>query len=698
MTDKKEILVVDDEAEIRRIIKEVLQVLGYTCQCAADGVKALELIRKECFDIVLCDIRMPGMDGLQVMAEARKIWADMPFIIITGFVEEYFYDQVIEAGANDFIRKPFTASEIKIKIDRILKERRLALETKSLIEEQVRLNEKLSTVLSVARDLTSEVDFDRLFPLIIQKMTGVMGAERTSLYIIDWGLEEVWTKVAEKVDEIRLPLGHGISGRVAETGEVINVDDAWELPYFDRSFDIKNNFRTRSVLCVPITNRSGDRTGVIQVINKADEGHFDNDDADLLMALASSAGIALENSFLMDEQVRLNEKLSTVLSVARDLTSEVDFDRLFPLIIQKVTGVMGAERTSLYIIDWGLEEVWTKVAEKVDEIRLPLGHGISGRVAETGEVINVDDAWELPYFDRSFDIKNNFRTRSVLCVPITNRSGDRTGVIQVINKADEGHFDNDDADLLMALASSAGIALENSFLMEELEASFEGAIRTLAATVDAKHPLTAGHSQRVTEYALLIAREMNFDEDEQVVIKYAGLLHDIGKIGIKDSVLLKDGPFTPEERAEMNDHPAKTRTILEEFHFPKRLRQVPEVAAYHHEKINGEGYPHCLSGDKLPMGSKILAVADVFDALTSRRDYPKYTDGEMMGLEGMPLQKVIGILEADAGSHFDPEVVAAFLRCLPKALRFYRGTHFLPEYVDETIRSFELKNKGGAGQ
>ncbi|NQU14766.1 MAG: HD domain-containing protein, partial [Desulfobacteraceae bacterium] len=313
-------------------------------------------------------------------------------------------------------------------------------------------------------------------------------------------------------------------------------------------------------------------------------------------------------------------------------------------------------------------------------------------------VINAIDAWELPYFDRSFDLKNNFRTRSVLCVPITNRSGDRIGVIQVINKAAEGRFDGGDANLLMALASSAGIALENSFLMEELEASFEGAIRTLAATVDAKHPLTAGHSQRVTEYALLIAREMNLNEDEQVVIKYAGLLHDIGKIGIKDSVLLKNGPFTPEERAEMNDHPAKTRTILEEFHFPKRLRQVAEVAAHHHEKINGQGYPHGLTGDNLPMGSKILAVADVFDALTSRRDYPKYSKGETMGLEGMPLQKVIGILEADAGSHFDPEVVSAFLRCLPKALRLYRGTHFCPEYVDDMIRSLELKNKGEAGQ
>jgi len=525
-TRRKAILVVDDAPEVRGIIGDVLKGLGYPYEEAADGMEAMGLIRRRRFDIVLCDIRMPGMGGLEVMAEARKIWTDMPFIIITGYDMEYPYDQVMAAGAQDYVTKPFTYDELKTKLGRILKERRLAG----------------------------------------------------------------------------------------------------------------------------------------------------------------------ENERLLEEQVRLNQKLSTVLSVAKDLSSELDFDRLFPLIISKVTHVMQAQRTSLYIIDRDLGELWTKVAEKVDEIRLPLGHGISGRVAETGEVINVPDAWDLPFFDRSFDLKNNFRTRAVLCVPITNRSGERIAAIQVINKVGGGGFEQTDADFLISLASSAGIALENSFLIDELEASFEGAMRTLAATVDAKHPLTAGHSQRVTEYALLIAREMHLSENDRVVIKYAGLLHDIGKIGIKDSVLLKDGPFTPEERAEMDDHPAKTRSILETFHFPRHLRQVPVVAAYHHEKMDGTGYPYGLSGEHLPLGSKILALADVFDALTSRRDYPKYNNGEMMGFEGMPPEKVISILKADSGTHFDPEVVAAFLRCLPEALRRYRGTFFSHAYADDMASFLKTKN------
>ena len=520
--DQMSILVVDDDPQIREIIEELVLSFGHACRSAGDGLDALNLIKKENFDIVICDIKMPGMDGLQVMAEVRKMNLDLPFIIITGFGEEYSYDGVVGSGAQDFIKKPFTTSELETKLNRIFEER--------LLEEK--------------------------------------------------------------------------------------------------------------------------------------------------------------NRGLFERQVSLNEKLSALLDIAADLSSELDFDRLFPLIVSKVTEAMKAERTSFYIIDWEQGEIWTKVAEKVGEIRLALGHGIGGKVAETGETINVADAWDLPYFDRSFDLKHNFRTRSVLCMPITNRSGDRIGVIQVINKAGGARFDEDDETLLKALSGSVAVALENSLLMEELAASFEGSIRSLSATVDARHPLTAGHSQRVTEYALMIGREMNLDEGELEVIKYAALLHDIGKIGIRDNVLLKNGPFTPEDRDEMNTHPTKTLAILKTFHFPKALRQVPMVAVYHHEKVNGQGYPEGLTGDQLPLSSKILAVADVFDALTSQRDYPKYTDNEALGLEPMPLAKAVAVLETEAGTHLDSEVVTAFLKCLPKALILFRGTHFRPEYVDEIIRQY----------
>ena len=498
----------------------------------SDGLEAYDVLKNTPFDMVLCDIRMPEMDGLELMKEIQRMDMDVPFIMVTGFSDEFTYDLVVKSGARDFIKKPFTIEELENKLNRVFKE------------------------LSVSE----------------------------------------------------------------------------------------------------------------------------------------------ENRNLLEKQIQLNKRLSALLAIAGELCSELDFDRLFHLIINRVTEAMDAERTSLYIIDKKNGEIWTKVAQQIEEIRVPLGSGISGRVAESGETINVADAWELDYFDRKYDIKNNFRTRSVLCMPITNRSGENIAVIQVINRIGGGQFDDEDESLLKALSGQIAIALENSFLMEELESSFEGFIRTLSAAVDARHRFTAGHSQRVTEYSLIIGEEMGLDAGQLETIKYAALLHDIGKIGIKDSVLLKNGPFTPEEREEMNKHPAKTLCILSKFHFPKNLEQVPLVATYHHEKMDGKGYFEGLAGNEIPFGSRIIAVADVFDALTSRRDYPKYTKDAILGHGPMPLPEAVTIMKEGAGSHFDQDVVNAFLNCLPKMLTLYKGTHFLPEHVDEMVALLQADEDSGFPQ
>ncbi|GAB6093869.1 hypothetical protein JCM14469_01210 [Desulfatiferula olefinivorans] len=239
-------------------------------------------------------------------------------------------------------------------------------------------------------------------------------------------------------------------------------------------------------------------------------------------------------------------------------------------------------------------------------------------------------------------------------------------------------FTSKDLGLITAIAGQAARIIKNALLHEELRLSFDSSIRTLSATVDARHPLTAGHSERVTEISLMIARKMMLPEQELRVLRLATLMHDIGKIAVPDEVLLKNGRFTPEEKAVMDIHPRKTREILENFYFPQNMETVPLIAGSHHEKMDGSGYPLGLRGDEIPLASRIMAVADMFDALTARRDYPKYIDDRTISYEPLPLTTVISIIQGDAGTRFDSQVVEAFMACLPEITERFKDVHLAP--------------------
>ncbi len=211
-----------------------------------------------------------------------------------------------------------------------------------------------------------------------------------------------------------------------------------------------------------------------------------------------------------------------------------------------------------------------------------------------------------------------------------------------------------DINLLMGVAPEIGISVHSALMAEERERQFRSILRTLAASIDARDNLTAGHSEKVTEYAMAICDEMALPQEHTEVIRVASLLHDYGKIGIKDSILKKSGPLTPKEREEIKTHVVKTQDILERVSFRGAFRQVPFIAGCHHERMDGSGYPKGLKGGEIPLGARIIAVADFFEAITARRHYH----------EPRPFSEAISMLREEAGHHLDSEVVAALLSSL----------------------------------
>jgi adenylate cyclase len=325
-------------------------------------------------------------------------------------------------------------------------------------------------LLDVMKSLAYERDLTALLQKIMQKTSEVMEADRTTLFLVDEEKQELWSKVAqgESVKEIRVPLGLGIAGHVARTGEVVNIADAYQDPRFNPEVDRRTGYKTRTILCMPMRRRSGRIAGVIQVLNKR-EGVFTKQDEELLEAFASQAGIALRNALLNEEILKRMKTSEILLNVMRAVSSELEIDQLLLKIVSKTSEAMNADRCTLFLVDRQSGELWSKVAQGADmkEIRVPRGMGIAGHVATSGETVNIPDAYQDARFNPEVDRRTGYKTHTILCMPLKNERNEIVGVMQVLNKRG-GVFTEEDEQLLDALGSQTAIALENSRLFEEV--------------------------------------------------------------------------------------------------------------------------------------------------------------------------------------------------------------------------------------
>lgn len=487
----------------------------------------------------------------------------------------------------------------------------------------------------------------------------------------------------------------------------------------------------------------------------------------------------------LEQARRRADKLQAILEVAKAMAAAHSLDELLPLILREAARVVEADRCSLFIIDRARNELWSRVAQGAkQEIRVPLGQGIAGSVAQTGEVVNLRDAYDDARFQRDWDSKNNYRTKSVLCVPMRDTRGEITGVIQALN-AVGGEFDAEDEELLMALGGQAAQAIENAMLHEEIRGLFEGFVQASVMAIESRDPTTAGHSGRVASLTVELAqateqsgsgpyRELSFSPEQIQEIRYASLLHDFGKIGVREPVLVKAeklyphelevmkqrfelarkdrqlasmvrrvdavrlrgerefvaieqeenerlarelkevddalefvlqcnrptvlaqggferltglsalsfndsrekpqmlltpaevqvlsiprGSLSATERREIESHVTHTYRFLAQIPWTRTLRRVPEIAYAHHEKLDGKGYPRAVNAEQIPVQSKMMAISDIYDALTaSDRPYKK----------AVPHELALDILKKESeGGQLDRELFRIFVEAdVPK--------------------------------
>ena len=441
-------------------------------------------------------------------------------------------------------------------------------------------------------------------------------------------------------------------------------------------------------------------------------------------------------------------KLTSILDVAKAMAAARDLDLLLPLIIYEAAKVVDADRCTLFILDRERGELWSKVAQgAAHEIRVKVGRGIAGSVAETGQVINIQDAYADARFNRDVDAATGYRTHTILCVPMRDAQGEVTGVLQALNKH-LGAFTDEDAELLLALGGQAAGAIENALLHDEINRLFEGFVSASVVAIESRDPTTAGHSGRVAELTVGLAAALEhestgpyarvrFGAQDVQEMRYASLLHDFGKVGVREHVLVKAeklypqeldvlrarfalarkdrqlrsverrleaardgklhgalereelerleaelreldetlefvlacnrptilpsggferladlgrqsfrnerdadhplllpreverlsiarGSLSSEERLEIESHVSHTFRFLSQIPWTRALKRVPDIAYAHHERLNGSGYPRKIPAETIPVQSKMMAISDVYDALTAAdRPYKK---------------------------------------------------------------------------
>lgn len=522
-----------------------------------------------------------------------------------------------------------------------------------LIQTELAIYHEIDSITSEAADIKAMLD--RIMDMVIT----TVDADAGTLYMLEDSGELVFEVVkgpaADRLKGERIKVCEGIAGWVARTGLPYVSHEVVNDPLWSKEFGKKTGYAPQDILGVPLKIEKG-VVGVIEVLNKKEGEPFEKRDLSILASLALRISTILEKARLFAKLDRSVKQFATLADVDALLNSTLDQKVIRKRAMEAITLLMDAEVGSLLLVDDEKTELYFEVAlgekgDKVKEIRLKMGEGIAGWVAEHGEPLLIQDVTKDPRFYKSADKKTDFVTRNMICVPVKVKNKN-IGVLQAINRKGSV-FTEDDLKLFQLFSNQVAIALDNARLYEEIRETFFATAGALAEAIEKRDPYTGGHTKRVVNYSLAAAKYLSLSPNEIEHLKFSAILHDIGKIGIEDRVLRKSGKLDGEEIKIMNMHPALGADIMGHI---KQLRDLIPGMMYHHERPDGSGYPDGLKGGEIPIIARIISVADTYDAMTTDRPYRK----------GLSNQTAIDEIKRYAGSQFDKDVAIAFIKAFEK--------------------------------
>ncbi len=468
-------------------------------------------------------------------------------------------------------------------------------EKTELLRRLVKTARRQTRFVDIANRVSDSLSLDILIPRLMEVVTETLGADRSSLFLLDADSGELFSRLMQGnvIGEVRFPATHGVAGAVLASGKGVIIHDAYADPLFNRDMDQRTGYRTRNLLCVPIRNRKHEVIGITQALNKRD-GDFDADDQQLLEALSQQAAAALENARIFENVERAQLEEALLLEVVSSIASEIVLEPLLQKIIDAATQLLVAERGSLFLFDPARGELYSRVSggAAIREIRFPSTAGIAGECFTASAPINIPDAYADPRFNTEVDRSTGFKTRNMLCMPITTPRGNRVGVMQILNKR-SGSFEPADEMRLQALCAQAAVSIENAQFFEQVNAARnynEGILRSMSngvLTLDAAWNITkvnqaASRILRLPEGKLegMTAQEIFGQRNDWVL----GSLDNVRATG--DSDITVDANLLLDEREAVSvnltavplitteDQPIGFLLVVEDISREKRLRST----------------------------------------------------------------------------------------------------------------------------
>lgn len=650
-----DILLVEDEAAHAELVSRAFDrhTDTYRLSVAATLQEARSCIAATPYSLIITDWRLPDGEGTELIEQG------VPVVVMTSHGNERIAVDAIKAGALDYLVKSDSALiDMPHTAERALREWNHLVQRRAA-EEELRLRvAELEAVSRLSTALRSAESLDDMVARLMDETLAMMNTTHGGLWLYQPSTGKLKRVAARGNPEQDFPAAldsnECIIGKSFSGGAPMTVSE------FASDVDIDPQNTTIQAgwggVCLPI-HTAQETIGILLIgVNLPRE--ITNKELSLLTTLAEIAGNAVHRTQLHEQTQKSLQRLSALRAIDQAITSSMDVNLSLNILVEQARTQLSVDAVSVLILNTNGQVLEycagrgfdTKFATRT---RLRLGEGYAGIAALERRTIFAPDLSVTGSATGRRELSTNEFFRAYFVIPLITK-GHVKGVLELFHRSPI-QPEPDWINFLEALAGQAAIAIENSELFENLQRSnhemvmaYDATIEGWSRALDLRDHETEGHTQRVTDMTIQLARAVGIPQDEMIHIHRGALLHDIGKMGVPDNILLKPGPLTDKEWVAMRKHPIYAYEMLSPIHY---LRPALDIPFCHHERMDGSGYPRGLKGESVPLAARIFSVVDVWDALRSDRPYRS----------AWPDNKVKDYIIRLSGVQFDEQIVNIFM-------------------------------------